>query len=234
MALTPDTPDEAFLREVDENLRREQMETFAKRYGTWLIAAVVLFLAAVGGYLYWQNQKHKQAAAQSEELMAAYNDIGAGKTDSAKKRLSGLENSGSETVRALALLTEAAIALDANDRKTALSRYQTLADDSDMPEAYRNLGLIRATSLEFDDLPPEKIIAQLQPLAKPGEPWFGTAGELTAMAYLKQGHKDQAAKLFAAIAGDKNAPATLRSRAAQIAGTLGVDVSKVLPPSQQE
>ena len=39
MALPPDNPDapdatnEAFLREVEDNLRREQMETFAKRYG---------------------------------------------------------------------------------------------------------------------------------------------------------------------------------------------------------
>ena len=35
----PDAPNEAFLREVDDNLRREQFETFAKRYGVesvWL------------------------------------------------------------------------------------------------------------------------------------------------------------------------------------------------------
>jgi hypothetical protein len=54
LAVTPDTPDEAFLREVDDDLRRERMENFAKTYGKWLIAAVVVFLIAVAGYLYWQ------------------------------------------------------------------------------------------------------------------------------------------------------------------------------------
>ena len=59
-----------------------------------------------------------------------------------------------------------------------------------MPEPYQQLGLIRATALEFDAIKPEEVIARLQPLAKPGEPWFGAAAELTAMAYLKQGRKD--------------------------------------------
>jgi hypothetical protein len=46
-----------FLREVDENLRRDQMEQFAKRYGKWLIAAVVLFLVAFGAYLLWHKKQ---------------------------------------------------------------------------------------------------------------------------------------------------------------------------------
>jgi hypothetical protein len=35
--------------------------------------------------------------------------------------------------------------------------------------------------------------------------------------------------MFAAIAADQGVPDTLRSRAAQIAGTLGVDASASLP-----
>ena len=71
-----------------------------------------------------------------------------------------------------------------------------------MPEPYRDLALVRATALEFDTLKPEEVIARLEPLSKPGKPWFASAGELTAMAYLKQGRSEQAGKLFAAIAAD--------------------------------
>jgi hypothetical protein len=229
LALTPDTPNEAFLREVDENLRRDQMEQFAKRYGKWLIAALIVFLLAVGGYLYWQKKQQEKATAQSEELMSIYNQIGTGKTDAAKKRLQPLESSDSDVVRSLTLLTEAAIALDSNDRTTALAKYKAITADEDLPEPYRNLALLRATALEFDTLKPEEVIARLEPLAKPGNPWFGSAGELTAMAYLKQGHKDQAGRLFAAISADKTVPETIRGRAVQIAGTLGVDASAAQP-----
>lgn len=229
MAQTPDSPNEAFLREVDENLRRDQMEEFAKRHGVWLIAAVVLFLVAIGGYLFWQKKQQENASAQSEELMSIYNDIGAGKTDAAKKKLEPLQEAGSGVVRSLALLTEAAIALDSNDRDTALAKYRAVSGDKGIPQPYRDLALVRATTIEFDKLKPEEVISRLEPMTKPGNPWFGSAGELTAMAYIKQGKNEQAGRLFAAIAADKQVPETIRSRAVQIAGTLGVDASALQP-----
>jgi hypothetical protein len=229
LALEPDTTNEVFLREVDENLRRDQMEQFAKRYGKWLIAAVVLFLVAFGAYLFWQKKQQEKATAQSEELMTIYNDIGTGKTEAAKKKLQPLETADSGVVRSLALLTEAAIALDANDRDTAMSKYRALSADKGIPDPYRNLALLRATALEFDKLKPEEVISRMEPLAKPGKPWFGSAGELTAMAYIKQGKTQEAGRLFAAISADKQVPDTIRSRAVQIAGTLGVEASAAQP-----
>ena len=73
----------------------------------------------------------------------------------------------------------------------------------------------------------------MQPLTKPGSPWFGSAGELTAMAMIKQGKKLEAGRLFAAIAADRQVPESIRARAVQIAGTLGVDASASLPTIAQ-
>jgi hypothetical protein len=70
---------------------------------------------------------------------------------------------------------------------------------------------------------PQQVVDRLQPLAKPGNPWFGSAGELMAFAYLKQGKQDLAGPLFAAIAKDEDVPRTLRSRSRQMAGLLGFD-----------
>ena len=82
----PTDPAETFVREVDENLRRDQMRDMAKRYGKWIVAAVVLFLAAVGGYLYWQNQQAKQAVADSEAMSAALDKVGSGNAKGAAGR----------------------------------------------------------------------------------------------------------------------------------------------------
>ena len=235
MVLTPDTPNEAFLREVDDNLRRDQARDFAKKYGSWLIAAVVLFLAGVAAYLYWQNYQQKKAAEQSEELVSIYNDIGGGRSKNAERRLKPLEDSGNDMVRTLTLLTEAALALDKNDKAGAIQKYQAISADKGLPGPYRDLALLRSTALQFDSLKPDEVISRLEPLAKPGEPWFGSAAEMTAMAYIKQGHNDSAAKLFAAIAADKAAPQSLRTRSAQIAGTLGVDATaSLVEPAKQE
>lgn len=228
MALNPDI-DETFAREVDEDLRRDQMNAFVKKYGLWLALGIILFLGAVGGWMYWQEQQRKTAERQGEELSRIFTDIASGGSARAPAQLAPLESSRNDIIRASAILTHAAVALESNDRKTALAKYQQIANDDRLPDAYRNLGVLRATALEFDTIKPEDVIARMEPFAKPGEPWFGSAGEMTAMAYLKLGQKEKAGKLFAAMAADKGVPDTLRSRAAQIAGTLGVDASASLP-----
>lgn len=233
MALPTDSSD-PFFREVDENYRREQLENFAKQYGVWIVAAVILLLAAVGGWLYWQNQQQQQAAQQSEELSAIYADIAAGRLDSVPQRLEQLETSNNDLVRASALLTRAAVALEQNEREAAISSYRELAEDEGMTQAYRDIATIRLTAMEFDALEPGQIIARLQPLAQPGQPWFGSAGELTALAHMRQNQNEQAGRLFAAIAADRQVPESIRSRAVQIAGTLGIDASESLPAIDQQ
>ncbi len=232
MALAPDSS-ENFAREVDENLRRDQARDFAQKYGRWLIVAAVLLLAAVGGWLYWQHRQDQQAQRQSEELSQVYGDIARNQVQTVPPRLQALGKSDNDVIRASALLTEAALALEKNDRATALNRFKQISGDGSLPQPYRDLAIVRSTTLEFDTLKPEEIIARLQPLAQSGKPWFGSAGELTAMAYLRQNQPERAGKLFAAIAADPQVPATMRSRAVQIAGTLGVDASASLPGISQ-
>ena len=232
MALPTDSSD-TFLREVDENLRRDQAEDFFRKNGKWLIGGILVLLAAVGAWLYWQNQQRTAAAAQSEQLAQVYTDIGSNKLATVPQRLDGLAAQGGDTVRALALFTRAAVAVEQNDRKLATARYRAIADDDGIAQVYRDGALIRSTSLEFDALPPEQVIARMQPLARAGAPWFGSAGELTAMALLKQGKKTEAGRLFAAIAADRQVPESVRARTAQIAGTLGVDASASMPAMTQ-
>ena len=224
---------ETFLREVDENLRRAQMQDFFKRYGTWLIIAVVLFLAASGGFIWWKQHEVKRSGVEVEKLAAIYKDVGSGKMDQAPQQLDELSKSGSKAVRASALFARAALALQQNDAKLAVSTYKSIADDSGLPKPYRDAALVRQTALEFDQLQPGDVIARLQPLAKPGEPWFGSAGEMTALALVKQGKRQEAGQLYATIGKDQGVPQTIRARAIQVAGSLGVDASSALATKAQ-
>ncbi len=229
LALSPDSSSDAFLREVDEELRRDQAQAFAKRYATIIAGAILLFIAGVGGFLYWQNRQSKLAAADSETLSAALTDIAAKRTATVGPTLDKLTNSPSEGIATEARLAQASVALAGGNRASAIALYRSVADDKGLASPFRDLASLRLTSLEFDTIKPEAVIARLEPLAKPGNPWFGSAGELTAMAMLKQGRKAEAGRLFAAIAADTQVPDTIRSRAVQIAGTLGVDATASLP-----
>lgn len=228
----PPEYNETFVREVEENLRRDRMRDFAKRYGGWLIAGVAVFLIASGFLIWWQQHKVQRSQQEVEQLAQIFDDIGTGASADAPKKLDELSNSGSKAVRATAMFTRAALALQQNDAKLALAKYREIAGDSSLPQPYRDAALLRQTALEFDSLQPQEVISRLQPLAKPGTPWFGTAGEMTALALLKQGQPAQAAQLFAVLAKDNSVPDAIRARSVQIASSLGVDASATLPPAQ--
>ena len=67
------------------------------------------------------------------------------------------------------------------------------------------------------------MVDRLKPLAVPGNPWFGSAGEMVAISYLNMNKSDLAGPLFAQLAKDETVPPTIRSRALQMAGVEGID-----------
>jgi hypothetical protein len=229
LARPPSTEvNETFLREVDEEYRRDKVRDFFVDNRVFLISVLVLFLAVTGGWIWWQNHQREVAGRQVEELAAIFQDIGAGKTQQAQPRLKELEADADDAVRTTAIFTSAALDLQNNDPKAAVAKYKSIAEDTGQPEPYRQIALIRQTALEFDQLKPEDVIARMKPLAVPGEPWYGSAGEMTALALVKQGKRAEAGKLFAAIGRDERVPEIIRGRAVQIASSLGIDASDML------
>ena len=226
MAQPPDIT-ETFVREVDENLRRDRARDFGKKYAGWLIGAVALFLAASGGWIYWQHDQKNKSEQAVDQLAQIYTALGKGQVQNAPARLDVLAKDRSEGVRASAMFGRAVIAIQQGDTKLAIAKFREIAADKSLPDSFRDLALVRQTALEFDSLKPEQVIARLEPLAKPDSPWFGSAGELTGMALIKQGKNAEAGRLFAAIAKNDQVPGSVRARSVQIASSLGVDVSNM-------
>lgn len=224
MADTPssDASNEAFFREVDDAVRQDQLLGFWERFGKWLVGVVVLGLVALGGWLYWEHHERETSAAIAEKAIDVVDAASqGGKPDDAEmKALADADQIG---YRAMARLTQAGMAAKEGDSKKAAGLYGQLAADSAMPQPYRDLATIRQVALTFDQMKPQQVVDRLKPLAVEGGPWFGSAGEMTAIAYMKMGKKNLAGPIFAAIAKDDKAPQTVRVRARQMAGLLGVD-----------
>ena len=223
MALTP-KDNESFYREVDEELRRDQMTGFFRRYGAWMIAAVLLFLIGVAAYLWWQHRREAQAEQQAIQLTAVLEDIGAGKARNPDPRIPAIAESGTPAYRAAATLLQGSLAAEAGKTKEAAAVFAKVAGDDDAPQVYRDAALVRQTALEFDALQPAEVVKRLKPLAVQGNPWFGSAGELLAMAYMRQGKAEMAGPIFAAMHKDETLPPTIKERAGEMASALGADV----------
>lgn len=235
MALPPDSPkksvsdernaaqQDGFLREVDEALREDQMLGALKRFGKPVAALIVIGLLTLGGYLYWDHTSKQAAAENSEKTILALEKFTGGSADAALGELTALAKEGSDGSKTAAALLAAGIQQQQGKSEEAAKAFAAVAADASAPQPYRDLATIREMAIRFDALPPQQVIDKLKPLAVPGNPWFGSAGEMVAMAYLKLGKPDQAGPLFAAIAKDKGVPESLKARARLVAGQLGVD-----------
>ncbi|HET9629183.1 MAG TPA: tetratricopeptide repeat protein [Novosphingobium sp.] len=213
---------EGFLREVDEALREQEMLDAFKQYGKLAAGAIALFLVVLAGYLWWDHSREVKAGERGEQLTIALDQVEAGKLDAARADMAKLADGG-DGVAAAAQMMNAGILSQQGKNAEAQKAFAAIAADDKVPQPYRDLATIREVASGFDTMPAEQVVARLKPLAVPGKPFFGNAGELLGVAYMKQNRNDLAGPLFAAIARDKTVSDTLRRRARQMAGLLGVD-----------
>ncbi|WBO23371.1 tetratricopeptide repeat protein [Sphingomonas abietis] len=222
MALKPQN-NEAFFREVDDEVRREQTARLARRYGVIVAVLVLLALAAFGGTLWWRSHQNAVAGERGDQFMAAMASISAGKDDDARKQLDALAGTGVKGYAPLSRMLEADMLVRERKEKQAATAFLNISQDSSAPQQLRDAALLRATTLQFDTLPPQQVVDRLKPLAVTGNPWFGSAGEMTGIAYMKLNHPKLAGAMFVAMTKDKAVPASLRARVAQLAADLGFE-----------
>ena len=216
-------PDDAFLREVDEGVRRDQVVSLWQRYGKLGITLLVLALAALAGWLWWRDQQAIKAGVAGEDFSRAAEQLDVGDGAKARPVLGALATSGPGAYAPLAKMVQASDAVATGDMARARTLLDSVAADTSVAEPLRDAALIKSLQLGFDKLPPATIISRLQPLAVPGNAWFGIAAEMTALAQLKAGKPDAAKPLLTAIVLDEANSASMRNRAAQLALSLGVD-----------
>jgi hypothetical protein len=235
VALTPQKPtgpgdqSDAFLREVDDDFRREQLQSLWQRHGRSAITAISLLLIGLGGYLFWQNHKRAQVDQMADQYMDAARLVETGKTDQAKAALTALAKEGTPGYRAITQFDLAAAALAENKPAEAQAMFGKLSADASLPQVFRDYAILRSTMLDFDTMAPAAVITKLQPLTEETNPWFGTAGELVAVAQLKAGKPDQARPLFEALQRNTAVPISIRTRAQEMARMLGTPDAALKP-----
>lgn len=206
-------------REIDEELRRDNLLKLWSRYGRYVVAVVVLALAIAGGFVAWRDHQHAERLAQSARYAGAVALARAGKTaDAAIVFKSVAREGGGYSV--LASFEDAALLAKSGDHKGALAAYDRIAASSAVDPVFRDLAILHAVMQSPPHADPKAAIARLAPLTAPGDPWRPTALELTAAARLQLGEQKSALGLYKNLADDPATPRDLRARAAEMVAAL--------------
>lgn len=197
--------------EVDEEVRREQLQKLWDRYSHLIIALAVLIVVGVAGwrgYDYWQS---KQAVAAGAKFTDAALLSENGKHDEAEKAFAQLATDAPSGYRVLAKLREAS-EIAKRDPKAAVAAYDDIAANSANGHALRDLAALRAAMLLADTAPFPELSRRLEPLTGADAPFRHSARELLAFAAWKAGDMAAVKKWTQLIRDDPETPASLRER----------------------
>ena len=206
-------------REIDEELRRDNLLKLWSRYGRYVIAAVVVALAIAAAIVGWRQHQASERRAQGQRYSNALALAREGKDGEAAKvfALLAREDGGYSL---LAAFEEAELLAKSGDKKAAIAAYDRLAGSSGIDPEFRDLAVLLAGMQEVAVGDATATIERLKPLTASGNPWRASALDLTAAAKLKAGDRGGALAIYKELADDLSAPQGLRTRAAEMAAAL--------------
>ena len=206
-------------REIDDELRRENLLQLWSRYARYIIAGVVLLALIGAGIFAWRQHVASERVAQANRYAAALALTRQGKEEEAAKLFAALANDGGG-YGIPAAFQEAALLAKTGDRQGAIAAYERLAASSSVGREYRDLAALLAVMHQLPEGDPRAAIERLAPLTEEGNPWRATALDVTAAARLKAGDRGGALEIYRKLADDLAAPRALRARAAEMAAAL--------------
>ena len=198
-------------REVDEEVRREQLKKLWDRYGNYVVAAAILLVAAVAAwraYMWWEAKKAAETGAAFE---AAITLAESGKRSEAEAAFADIAGHGTSGYRHLARMREAA-ELAQTDPKAAIAAYDQIAADGSVGPVLQDLASLRAGALLIDTGSYQEAQRRLEPLAANDRTFRHTAREFLVLASWRAGDATGAKRWFDLIMTDAQTPAPTRSR----------------------
>ncbi|MDQ0321290.1 hypothetical protein QO002_003428 [Pararhizobium capsulatum DSM 1112] len=205
--------DDSFIREVNDELRSDQMRSVWTRFGGVIVAiAVLIVLGTIGkvGYEYWRESS---ASKSGDEFLAALTLAKANKTDEALAAFNTLEKDGYGAYPVLARMRAATLQAQKGDTAGAIAVFSDIAKDNSVPAAMRDAARIRAAYLLVDTGTYEQVSAEVELLAVPQNGLRHSARETLGLAAYKAGDMAKAKGWFQQIADDAQSPRNLANRA---------------------
>lgn len=200
---------ETFIREVDEELRRDQLKQLWKRFAPLIIGVCVLIVAITAGYrgfVWWEERKAAQAG---DRFMAALAKIESGSREEGEAELVAIASDSDIGYAALARLRLAGEKAGNGAKPEALAAYDAVANDNAVPQPLRDLALIRAALLALDTGDVAGAKERATRLNTADNPWRHAAREVIGTAAYQAGELQAARDAFTEIQQDAQTPADL-------------------------
>jgi hypothetical protein len=212
---------EGILREIDEELRKEQFAKLWMRYGKILISIAFVTVSSVAGYKAWQNYDVTNRGEQGERFAASMDLANKGDREVALETLIDFKADASQGYQMLAEFQAAALMADGGNFQGAAAAYDKLANDASLDSIYQDFAILLGVIQRMNSNDAiDSLITSLDMLTADKNPWRFSARELIAVLAKQSGDKDKARKLLIKLSDDKSTPQGIRLRARELLSGL--------------
>jgi hypothetical protein len=204
---------DSLAREIDEELRREQLLKLWDAYGTYVIAAAFLIIAGIGGYKFYEHRRAQAAEAAGAKLAMAAREATQDKKAESQKTLEDIAKTAPANYGVLARLRLAAAEREAGKTAEAAAAYEAIAKGSGVDSLLADYALLQVAMLKLDSASWTDMQSRLTPLAADGSAWRFSARELLGLAAQKAGKLDEARTEYQKLLSDRGTPPSIAERA---------------------
>jgi len=205
--------------EVDEEVRREQLQKLWEKYSVFIIAAALLVIAAVGGWRGYQYLEEKKAAEAGDAFNKAVELSEQGKHSEAETAFTDLAAKAPSGYRMLARFRAAAEAAT-REPQAGAKMFDELAADASIGAEQQALARIRAAGLLVDSASYADMLRRLEPDAAAGQTFRHSARELLALSAFRANDSTATRKWLDQLELDAETPPSMRSRAEALQALL--------------
>jgi hypothetical protein len=205
--------------EVDEEVRREQLQKLWEKYSIFIIAAALLVIAAVGGWRGYQYFEEKKAAEAGDAFNKAVELSEQGKHSEAETAFTDLAAKAPAGYRMLARFRAAAEAAT-REPQAGAKMFDELAADASIGAEQQALARIRAAGLLVDSASYADMLRRLEPDAAAGQTFRHSARELLALSAFRANDSTATRQWLDQLELDAETPPSMRSRAEALQALL--------------
>ena len=199
-------------REVDEDMRREQIAALWDKYGVFVLAGAALIIVIVGGYNVYNWWAEKRAAENGRAYYEATRLIDEKKGAEAIDALEKLAGNTSGGYRTLSEFRIAAAKAQDGHKAEAVALYEKIGQSGADP-ILRDFAKLQAATLRVDEADQKEMKERLDGLITDNNPWRYSAKELLGLAAFRSGDTSESEKIFGQILSDPAVPPEMRKRA---------------------
>ena len=206
--------EDAFIMEVNEELKNERLKQIWEKYGLIIIAVVTVSLTAAISFETikgWYNKKF-QDISDTYSVASVLQEQE--RYDESVAVLKSVEEKASNHIYAqLAKFQQANILLEQNKNEEALVVLQNIIDDENTDKSLKEVAIIKMASYKLENAPFEDIETLLKGMIEENGNWTVIAQEVLAMSAIRHKNIEKAKELYASILANPETPENLKTRA---------------------